>query len=237
MTATTRESRLNETFVKLADTLVADYDVVELLHTLVEQSTELLDATAAGLVLANSSGDLEVVASTSERSRLVEVLQLDAGEGPCVECFVSGKVVTVTNVGDPDSRWPQFRAVALEQGYRSVHAVPLRLRNTVIGALNLFRVTEGSLDARDSEVAQALADVATIGILQERAISETSIVNEQLQRALTSRILIEQAKGVVSQTDGVDMDEAFARLRTHARRNNLRLRDVAEGVVQRSITV
>jgi GAF domain-containing protein len=237
MASDTRERRLTAAFVTLADTLVADYDVVDLLQTLVDTCAELLDASAAGLMLADNDGDLAVVASTSERSRLVEVMQLSSGFGPCVECFTTGAPVTVSDVDDIGDRWPGFREAALEQGFHSVHGVPLRLRGVVIGTLNLFRSQTGVLSTEDLSVAQGLADVATIGILQERALRQADTARSQLQHALDSRVLIEQAKGVVAHMRNIDMDEAFRTLRDHARSNNLNLRDVAELVVTRAISL
>jgi GAF domain-containing protein len=236
MVAETRERRLVDTFVTLADTLVAGYDVVDLLQTLVEACAELLDASAAGLLLADDSGDLAVVASTSERSRLVEMMQLHSGHGPCVEAYTTGAVVEVEDLELLSSRWPDFREEALAQGFRSVHAIPLRLRGTVIGTLNLFLSEPGLMSPEDASVARGLADVATIGILHERTIRENSVAREQLQHALDSRVVIEQAKGVIAQTRNVDMDAAFRILRAYARSNNLNLHDVAARVVARSVT-
>jgi GAF domain-containing protein len=232
-----REKRLTTTFVTLADTLVSGYDVVDLLQTLVDTCAEVLDASAAGLMLAGADGELAVVASTSEESRLVEMMQVGSGTGPCVECFETGQPVSVPDVESIGDKWPGFHDEAVSQGFRSVHAVPLRLRGTVIGTLNLFRSQVGRFSVDDLAVAQGLADVATIGILQERAIAESDVARRQLQHALDSRVLIEQAKGVIAHTHGVDMDGAFRTLRSHARNNNLNLRDVAEGVVTRSITL
>jgi GAF domain-containing protein len=237
MASETRERRLTEAFVTLADTLVAGYDVVELLQTLVDTCADLLDASAAGIMLADSSGELAVVASTSEKSMLVETMQLSSGFGPCVECFTTGAPVTVSDVSELGERWPGFREAALGQGFRSVHGVPLRLRGNVIGTLNLFRTTTGALSDEDISVAQGLADVATIGILQERAIREADIAKNQLQHALDSRVLIEQAKGVIAYMHDLDMDEAFRTLRTYSRSNGLNLRDVAELVVNRSLSL
>ena len=234
---TSRERRLTATFVTLADTLVAGYDVVDLLDVLVNACAELLDATAVGLLLADERGELSVIASTSERSRLVEIMQLEHGLGPCVECFVTGKVVQVHDVENVGHKWPDFRDAALEQGLRSVHAVPLRLRGTIIGALNLFRSETGALSDEDISVAQGLADIATIGILHERTMHRNDVAREQLQHALDSRVLIEQAKGVHAHTHGVDMDVAFQTLRSYARSNHQLLRDVAEQVVNRSLVL
>jgi len=238
MASETRERQLTAAFVTLADTLVADYDVVDLLQTLVDTCRDLLDASAAGIMLADSAtGELAVVASTSEKSRLVEVMQLSSGFGPCVECFHTGTAVSVSDVDDLGDRWPGFREAVLEQGFRSVHGVPLRLRGRVIGTLNLFRALPGEMSAEDLSVAQGLADVATIGILQERTIREADIAKKQLQHALDSRVLIEQAKGVVAYQRDVDMDAAFGILRDYARSNHENLRDVAQKVVQRSLSL
>ncbi|MHB1329861.1 MAG: GAF domain-containing protein, partial [Gemmatimonadales bacterium] len=196
MTETSRERKLSVAFVKLADTLIADYDVVDLLHTLVEECTALVDTDAGGLMIADPSGQLQLVASTSERADFVEIMQLNAGSGPCLDCFATGTAVAVSDIEASGSRWPEFQAAAQQQGFRSVNATPLKLRGQVIGTMNLFSTRVGELSGSDAAVVQALADVATIGILQERLIRESGIVSEQLQRALDSRILIEQAKGV-----------------------------------------
>ncbi|QNE48181.1 GAF and ANTAR domain-containing protein [Glaciihabitans sp. INWT7] len=230
-----REARLNAAFVMVADTLTADYDVVDLLHTLVRECTEIVDAQAGGLMLADGNGQLQVVASTSERADLVEVMQLAAGAGPCVDCFTSGRAVSVPDIQASTEDWPDFRAAALEQGFLSVHATPMRLRGEIIGTMNLFRTSTGTLKRRDAAVAQALADVATIGILQERIAAQSQLVTEQLQRALDSRVLIEQAKGVLSHSGELSMEDAFVLLRAHARNNNLSLRVVAEGVANRTL--
>jgi len=237
MTSESRESALTTAFVSFADTLVADYDVVELLQSLVDTSARLLDAAAAGLLLADETGELAVIASTSERSRLVELMQLEAGLGPCVQAFQTGVVVEIDDIGATADRWPGFSGAALDQGFQSVIAVPLRLRDATIGTLNLFRTGTGRMTAIDAEAARGLADMATIGILHERAIRESTIAQEQLQNALNSRVVIEQAKGVIGQLRGVDMDEAFRILRTHSRSNHIPLRDVADQVVRRSLTL
>lgn len=237
MVILSRASRVSEAFVKLTDALVGEFDVLDVLHTLVEQSVELLDATAAGLLLADPSGNLQVLASTSEASQLVEILQSQAGVGPCVDAYKTGKVVTIADIEADGDRYPDFQAVALSQGFQSVHAIPMRVRPRTIGALNLFRFDKGEMTADDSSIGQALADVATISILQERTFRENTMVNEQLQRALTSRILIEQAKGVIAQRSNVDMDEAFRRLRAHARSHNEAMHDSARDVISRELTL
>lgn len=237
MAIMSRARRVSTAFVKIADTLVADFDVVALLHTLVDESVAILDAAAAGLLLADPAGNLQVMASTSEESQLVEVLQLEAGEGPCVDCFRTGAVVAIQDIAADGSRWPRFQSSALSQGFHSLHAVPMRLRNRTIGALNLFGKNPGPLGAEDAAIAQAFADVATISLLQERALRESEIINGQLQYALNSRILIEQAKGVISHTANVDINRAFVLLRDYARAHNQAIYQTAENVLNRTITL
>ncbi len=230
-----REPMLVRTFVELADTLVDDFDVVELLTLLVDRCVEILDVSAAGLMLVAPGGDLRVVASSSEAMRVVELFELQSQEGPCLDCYRSGEPVLNQDLGTVD-RWSNFTPVALEAGFRSVHALPMRLRGAIIGALNLFRTDEGPLDANDVLAAQALADVATIAILQHRAALEAQVVNEQLNHALNSRVLIEQAKGVLAERAGLDMEHAFARLRSYARNNNRQLVDVAQDVIDGTLS-
>ena len=230
-----REAQLIATFVTLADTLVAGYDVVDLLHMLTEECVAILGVDAAGIVLSDPAGSLHPIASSDGVSERVEAAQVEAGEGPCVESFRTGVPVAIDDIRE--SGGGAFRATAEAAGFRSVLAVPLRLRDSTIGALNLFGRSTGALRGEDAAVARALADVATIGILQERAIRDGRLLTEQLEHALNSRVLIEQAKGIIAQTRQVPVDEAFAVLRDYARRNNERLRDVAERVVERRLTV
>ena len=232
-----REAVLVDTFAALADSLVAGFDVIELLQTLVETCRRVLDVDEAGILLADEDGDLEVVASTSESSTLVETMQLDARSGPCWTSFTTAAPVSLPDVDVDRERWPEFVEVARQQGFRSAHAVPLRLRGTVIGTLNLLRNSVGELNGRDVRVAQALADVATIGILQERTLRESAVVQQQLQGALDTRVVIEQAKGVVAHVRGVSTDEAFVLIRRHARENRLKLADVASQLVERRLTL
>jgi GAF domain-containing protein len=231
MTTETREVKLSAAFVRLADTLVDDFDVVDLLHWLVEECTDILDTQAGGLLLMDPAGSLQLVASTSEDAELVEIFQLAGGDGPCLDCFRTGTAVTVGDLEAEAYRWPSFAAESLRLGFRSVHATPLRLRGQIIGSMNLFSHHVGALGSEDIAVAQALANVATIGILQERNIRESRVLSEQLQHALDSRIMIEQAKGVVSATTGMSMGDAFAAIRDYARSRNLPLRQVAVGVI------
>lgn len=229
-----REQVLARTFVALADTLVADYDVVELLDRLVGACVSLLGVTAAGLLLDDQKGHLALVASSSEGTRLLEIFQLQNNEGPCLDCVRTGTAVTSADLEADRHRWPTFVPEALAAGFRSVAAVPLRLRDETIGGLNMFSDAESLLTGDDRDLAQALADVATIGILQQRSAHRTSVLAEQLQHALNSRVVIEQAKGVLAERDQVSMDVAFATLRKHARDNNLKLGDVAFAVVRGS---
>lgn len=227
----TRTDRLFEAFATLADTLVAGYDVLDLLQSLVEYCHDLLDVDSAGILLQNGGGELEVVASTSESNTLIEVMQLDANSGPCLESFRTRAVVSVPDIEAGSERWPEFRATALALGIRSVYAIPLRLRETTIGTLNLVRNESGELNPHDVRAAQALADVATIGILQERTIRDATTIRDQLQAALSSRIVIEQAKGVVAETGKLSMDAAFDRIRKHARAHQTPLSVVARQLV------
>lgn len=235
--AMSRETLLTRTFVELADTIVDEFDVVELLTTLADRCVEVLDVSAAGLMLAAPEGDLRAVASSSEAMRLVELFELQSQEGPCLDCFRTRQPVLNQHLGQVADRWPRFESVALEAGFHSVHALPMRLRGDTIGALNLFRSGRGELDEADIVTGQALADVATITILQHRAVLETQLVNAQLSHALNSRIVIEQAKGVLAERARLTMEDAFSRLRNHARTNNLKLVEVAEGVIAGTLSV
>jgi GAF domain-containing protein len=227
-----REQLLVDAFVGLADTLVDDYDVVDVLDRLVAHSMTLLTADAAGILLVDPDGRLRVVASSSEESDWTELMQIQADEGPGVDCVRTGQPITVTDLDQATLRWPRLTAaLSSRRAYRSMHALPLRLRGEPIGGLNLFHTRPGPLPPADLRVGQALADIATIGILQERAIRRGEVVAEQLQTALNSRVVIEQAKGVLAQSGNLTMEEAFDRLRRHARGRNLRLGDVARRVV------
>jgi transcriptional regulator with GAF, ATPase, and Fis domain len=222
-------------FVELADTLVADFDVVELLTRLADRCVDVLDVGAAGLMLVAPEGDLRVMASSSEAMRVLELFELQSQEGPCLDCYLTGQAVANQDLAVVDGRWPRFSIEALAAGFHSVNAVPMRLRGTVIGALSLFHVEAGEMRAADVDAAQALADVATIAVLQHRAALEAQVINEQLHHALNSRIVIEQAKGIVAERQGLNMEQAFWALRNHARDHNLRLVDVADGVIGGSV--
>ncbi len=236
-TPSTREQALADTFVMLADTLVDDYDVVDLLQRLAEACVRILDAAAAGLLLRDDRGGLAVVASSSEQTRLLELFQLQNNEGPCLDCVDAASAVVCSDLQDEARRWPRFVGAATDAGFRAVIAIPMRLRTHVVGGLNLFYSTAQSLPAADQRIAQALADAATIGILQQRSSRRSLLLADQLQNALNSRVAIEQAKGVLAERNGVDMDAAFAMLRHHARNNNLRLTEVASAVVSGGLTL
>ena len=227
----TRETMLARAFVELADSLVTDFDVVDLLTVLVDRCVDVLDVGAAGLMLVASDGELRVVVSSSEAMRVLELFELQSQEGPCLDCYRSGRPVVNQDLATVNGRWPRFRDEALRAGFHSVHALPMRLRGQVIGALNLFHIEPGEMRHADVAAAQALADVATIAILSNRAAQEFHLVNEQLTQALNSRILIEQAKGMVAERMGLDMEGAFTVLRNHARNHNLKLHDVARSVI------
>jgi transcriptional regulator with GAF, ATPase, and Fis domain len=231
------ERQLAEAFVEIADTLVDDFDVIEFLHQLTVRCAEVLGVSAAGVLLADQRGALQVVAASTEQTRLLELLQLQTDQGPCPECFHTGRPIAVADLTTATDRWPRFVTAARQTGFASVHALPMRLRTDVIGALNLFGARPGALDEDTIRLAQALADVATIGLLQARAIRQRDILAEQLQTALNSRIVIEQAKGVIAERRHVDMDQSFTLLRSTARTNNRRLSDLARAVVDGSETL
>lgn len=226
-----RERRLAEVFVELADTLVEEFDVVDFLQMLTERCVELVDTDAAGLMLDDQRGTLQMVAYTTEPARLLELFELQKAEGPCLDCFATGQVIANVDLAASSSRWPVFTEAALSSGFTYSHALPLRLRGQVLGALNLFTVEPKALTEDHLAVAQGLADVATIGLLHERALRDQVVLAEQLQTALHSRILIEQAKGVLSARAGLTVSEAFSRMRSHARRTGEQLTTVAEAVV------
>ena len=230
-----KQSLFTRTLVELADTLVADFDVVELLTRLADRCVDVLNVGAAGLMLAGPDGELRVMASSSEAMRVLELFELQSEEGPCLDCYRSGKPVMNQDLARANSRWPRFAAEALASGFQSVQALPMHLRGTVLGALNLFHVDAGEMEVDDVEAAQALADVATIAILQHRATLEAQVVNQQLQNALNSRVVIEQAKGMVAERQNLNMQQAFSALRNYARNHNLRLADVAQAVIAGSL--
>jgi GAF domain-containing protein len=227
----TREADVVRSLVEMADTLVDDYDVIDLLTGLADRCVSLLGVSAAGVMLASPAGSLELAASSSEAMRLLELFELQEQEGPCLDAFRTGGVVGHENLDAGTSRWPVFSAAARAAGFRSALAMPLRLREVTLGALNLFSVNRTPMDPADVIVARAFADLATLSIVQHRASAEAQRLTDQLSAALTSRVVIEQAKGVLAERAGIDLAEAFTRLRAYARTSNLRLTDVAHAAV------
>jgi GAF domain-containing protein/anti-sigma regulatory factor (Ser/Thr protein kinase) len=228
--STSREQAVAQAFVDLSDTLVDDFDVVEFLHTLAGRCVQLTGVQAAGVMLADQRGGLRVMASSSEQTHLLELFEVEADEGPCVDCYSRGRPVAVVDLDTPDPRWPRFAGQALAAGFRSAHAVPVRLRDEVVGVLSLFATTSGALPAVDAGTARGLANVTALALVRHRAVEFRQVLAEQLQHSMTSRVVVEQAKGVLAESLGLDMADAFAELRRHARRTGRRLSDVAADI-------
>jgi transcriptional regulator with GAF, ATPase, and Fis domain len=231
----TRERDIIRAFVDLSNELVDGYDIVELLVRLTMNCAQLLDVASSGLLLADQRGVLHLIATTSARTHDLEVFQLQRDEGPCLDCYHSGAPVIVPDLADQVQRWPQFCPAAQSVGFASVHALPMRLRDTVLGALGLFGDRPGTLDADDLALAQALVHVASVAIVNEKAAADRDTINAQLQHALTSRIALEQAKGALAYAGQMDMDQAFTVLRRYARDHGHKLTDVASRLVQREL--
>ena len=226
---TNRDQAIVKLLVDIADNLVDDFDIVELLSELTERCVNLLGVSAA-LMLA-SPEELRLVASSSEAMHVVELFELQANEGPCLDAFRTGEQVGHESLRSGSGPWPQFSKVAVAAGFRSVSTLPLRFRETTIGALNLFSDEESPMDERDKVVARAFADLATISVLQHGATAKAQRVNEQLSGALASRVVIEQAKGVIAERAGIEIPEAFSRLRMYARSHSLLLAQVAQAAI------
>jgi len=228
-----RERRLAEIFVEVADSLVEDFDVIDLLHRLSARCVELLDVSAAGILLADAHGELQIIAASDEHTRLLELFALQHDQGPCVECYRTGTARTNIDLTRPQTtaNWPNFAPQACETGYAITHAIPLRLRSRVVGALNLFQTTPHHLGDDDIALAQALADVATIAILQQRTLEQSHVENSQLEAALISRVLVEQVKGVLAERWDTSVDDAFETFRSYARARHLRLSDLAVQII------
>lgn len=235
MSEKSREEKVNDAFVAMTDALMKDYDVVDLLSTLLNACADVLKVDAGGILLADASGELELVASSSEEAEVVETIIIAAGAGPCIDCYTTGAPVSVVDITAVADKWPRFHKVALEQGFLSTFAVPMRLRDEVIGVMNLLSSSRGELSVSDERIAQALADIAVLGILHERNFRNPFAIKEQLHLALDTRILIEQAKGVIAQGESYSMTDAFNALRDYARAQGLTLRAVAEATVNRQI--
>jgi GAF domain-containing protein len=230
-------SQLADVFVEVADTLVDEFDVVEFLHNLALHTADVTGTAAVGLMLSDHAGALQFMASSTADAKVLDLFQLQHAEGPCVDCHRTGEPTLVDDLAGAGARWPVFTPLALSTGIRAVHAFPLRLREHTIGALNTFSPEPRALDFDTIRVVQALADVATIAIMQERALARAETLTEQLQFALNSRIVIEQAKGAISRALGVSVDDAFEVLRDHARRHRLKMTDLAHDVVTNSETM
>ncbi|MEH1123144.1 GAF and ANTAR domain-containing protein [Micromonospora sp. CPCC 206061] len=229
---TVSAERLAQVFVEVADTMIDEFDLIDFLHMLTDRTSTLVDAAAVGLLLADQRGQLEFLAASDENTKLLELFQVQNSEGPCLDAFRTGTPVVNADLAEAAGRWPRFAPRATAAGFRSVHAFPLRLRSQVIGALNVFGSQPGpSLDDADVPIVQALADIAAIGLLQERAIRRGELLTEQLQGALNSRIVIEQAKGVIAQARGVSVDEAFTLIRDYSRAGNHRISNVARAIL------
>jgi GAF domain-containing protein len=231
------EGLVARTFVEIAESLVDDYDILDLLTVLASRCVELFDVSQAGLMLASNGAPLRVAAASSEAMRLLELFELQHDEGPCVDCYRLGQAVSSADLERDRGRWPVFAPEALDAGYRAALAIPMRYREQTIGSLNLLRVEDGVLGTDDVVVAQAIADVATIGIVQHRIAAESRLLSEQLQHALDSRVVIEQAKGVLAAGAGLDMEAAFSALRSYARSHNERLAEVARALVSRDLAI
>ncbi len=233
----TETNRLAHTMVELADTLVRDFDVVDFLHTLAHRCASLFDAAEAGVMLADQRGGLRLVASSSERARHLELFELQNDEGPCLDAYHGGHRIVADDLGADPERWPLFGAEAITAGFGSVYALALCYRNNVIGALNLFRAASGALGEDELLAAQALADIATIGILQHRAVAEARVLVEQLQSTLNSRVILDQAKGVLAERAQISLNDAFDMLSMYSRAHQLHLGDAAEGLISGRLTV
>jgi len=230
-----RETQLAQTFVESADTLTDDFDIVVFLHAQAQRCVQLLDVDAAGLVIADQHGQLHATAASSENARLLELFELQTDTGPCLDAFRTGAPVVNADLQAGTERWPQFAEAARLTGFVSVHALPMRVRSTVIGVLNLFCAHPGALSDADIRIGQALADIATIGILSQRNLHQAGLLATQLQTALNSRVIIEQAKGVLAEHHRITVDEGFALLRAYSRNHNRNLSDVARDVAVRAL--
>ncbi|MCW2547820.1 MAG: hypothetical protein JWN96_2280 [Mycobacterium sp.] len=230
-----REREVVEAFVSLATTLAEGYDVLELLAELTADCARLLDIASAGLLLADRHGVLHVLAASSGETRSLENVQLQREQGPCLDCFHSKSPVRVESLIQESERWPQFAEAALNAGFRSVHAFPLRLRETVLGTLGLFGTADGLLNDADLRLAQGFADVASVALTQSRVVGEQEKINQQLQVALDSRVVVEQAKGILAQLGDLDMNAAFAHLRRYSRDHNWPLSDLSAALATRAL--
>jgi hypothetical protein len=230
MAATDR--RVREAFIELTDTLVGDFDIIDFLERLAGRCAELLGVSACGVLLADHFGELNLVAASAEEARLLELAQLQGAEGPCMDAYRTGTSIQQSNLTGPGQPWPDFARAARAAGFAAVHALPMRLREERLGAVNLLSDVPGPLDEDTIALGQALADAATIGIVHQRAMARHELIAEQLQAALNSRIVIEQAKGFLAEQLGVSVEKAFDLLRGYSRDHNHKLTAVAADVVE-----
>jgi GAF domain/ANTAR domain len=230
MTESPRETRVLDAVVSLVDSLLGDFDVVDLLTELTERCAQLLDVASAGLLLADPLDQLRLLAATTEETRNLELFQLQADEGPCVDCYFTGQPVSVADLEAEADRWPRFVPAALDAGFASVHAVPMRAAGIVMGALGLFGARPGALDDADLLVGQTLAHIAAVAILQEHPLSPSTVM-QQLRNALTSRVHVEQAKGFLRESLDVSVEQAFQLLRDYAHTHGDHLTDVARALM------
>jgi len=226
-----------QAFVQLADTLTADFDVIEFLHTLAQHCVDLLGVTACGIMLADHTGRLNLVAASTEQARLVELTQAQAAEGPCAGAYRTRAPVSCPDLAAARERWPDFAAAAMSAGFAAVHSLPMRLHGDAIGAMSLYSTQPTTLNSQTAELGQALADVATIGILHERTLRRREVVTEQLQNALASRITIEQAKGILAERFHISVGEAFTMIRAYARAHSLKLADTAHAITEGKLSI
>jgi transcriptional regulator with GAF, ATPase, and Fis domain len=231
------DRQVREAFIELTDTLVTDFDIIDFLDQLAHRCAELLAVSACGVMLADHLGVLNLVAASTEEARVAELAQLQGAEGPCMDAYRTGAPVQQTDLSSPEQPWPSFAGAARTSGFAAVHALPMRLRDETLGALSLFSAVPGPLDEDTIALGQALADAATIGILHQRAVARHEVVAEQLQAALNSRIVIEQAKGFLAERLAVNVDVAFGLLRGYARDHNRKLTAVATDVVEGRLQV
>lgn len=230
MTDIPRETRVLHAVVSLVDSLLDDFDVVELLTDLTERCTQLLDISAAGLLLADPYRHLHLMAATSQRTRELELFQLQSDEGPCLDCYAGGEPISIADLATEHQRWPRFAPAAADAGFVSVHAVPLRAVGTALGALGLFGNHAGDLDDADLLVAQSLAHIASVAILQEHSPTPTSVPSK-LRTATTNQIVVEQAKGYLREYFDIPIAEAFVLLRRYAHAHGPHLTDVARRLI------
>jgi GAF domain-containing protein len=231
-----REAQLSSLLVRLADTLSEDIDLVELMTVLAEGTVSILAVDEAGVVLADPRGSLRVVASSSERMRDLELYEMQNQDGPCLECFSRGEAVLNVHLdANGDDRWPHFGPRARQVGYRVVHAFPIRHRATTIGMVNAFATGGADLTPDEIQVGEAMAQMAAIGLLHQRAVLDRQTVIEQLEHALDARVTVEQAKGVLSERLGTSLLDAYGLLRNYARRNATPVTSVAAAVLTREL--